>query len=348
MRAEPLLPARVYRFYRGGALIGRLRDEPEEDGSFPEDWIGSVTAAKNPGRDDPEAGLSRLADGRLLRQVVEADPNAWLGEVHVTRFGTSTGLLVKLLDAAERLPVHAHPDRPFAREAFDSPFGKTEAWIVLDTRDEEAEVWVGLREHVEPERYLGWIVEQDVERLLGTLNRMAVRPGDVVYVPAGVPHAIGAGLLIAELQEPTDLSLVCEWRGFPIRPEDSHLGIGWDVAVHALDLSAHVPMRASRTRRARSSGPTDCSSRADGSRSCSSSAEKARSTALPRVRARRSRFRRRSRTFASKAISRCCAASLPIRAARRPAGRRTARPGGHSACTRRGRAPRRSPGRRAA
>ena len=153
MRAEPLLPARVYRFYRGGALIGRLRDEPEEDG-LPEDWIGSVTAAKNPGRDDPEEGLSRLADGRLLRQVVEADPNAWLGEEHVTRFGTSTGLLVKLLDAAERLPVHAHPDRPFAREAFDSPFGKTEAWIVLDTRDEEAEVWVGLREPVEPERYL--------------------------------------------------------------------------------------------------------------------------------------------------------------------------------------------------
>ena len=53
----------------------------------------------------------------------------------MARFGTSTGLLVKLLDAAERLPVHAHPDRAFAREAFDSPFGKTEAWIVLDTRE---------------------------------------------------------------------------------------------------------------------------------------------------------------------------------------------------------------------
>lgn len=243
MRAELLLPTRVYRFYRGGALVGRLRGEPEEDGFFPEDWIGSATPARNPGRDDPEEGLSRLADGRVLRDVVEADPIAWLGEEHVARFGTSTGLLVKLLDAAERLPVHAHPDRAFAREALDSPFGKTEAWIVLDTRNDEAEVWVGLREPVEAERYLEWIAGQDVDRLLESLNRISVRPGDVVYVPAGVPHALGAGVLIAELQEPTDFSFLCEWRDFPVRPEDSHLGLGWDVAVRALDLSAHEPLR---------------------------------------------------------------------------------------------------------
>jgi len=243
MRAERLLPNRVYRFYRGGALIGKLRGRPEEDEFFPEDWIGSVTLARNPGRDDPEEGLSRLADGRPLRDAVEADPVTWLGEEHVARFGTSTGLLVKLLDSAERLPVHAHPDRAFASEAFDSPFGKTEAWIVLDTRDDEAEVWVGLREPVEPARYLEWIVEQDVDRLLGSLNRISVRPGDVVYVPAGVPHALGAGALIAELQEPTDFSLLCEWRGYPVQAEDSHLGLGWNVAVRALDLGVHEPVR---------------------------------------------------------------------------------------------------------
>ena len=61
-------------------------------------------------------------------------------------------------------------------------------------------------------------------------------------MPAGVPHALGAGLLIAELQEPTDYSLLCEWHGFPIRPEDSHLGLGWAAALGALDLSAHEPV----------------------------------------------------------------------------------------------------------
>lgn len=242
MRPVLLETTRVHRFYRGGALLGRLRGAPETDGFYPEDWLGSVIPARNPGRDAAE-GISRLADGGSLRDAVEADPVAWLGEAHVRRFGTSTAVLAKLLDAGERLPVHAHPDRTFAADAFGSPFGKTEAWIVLDTRDDEGVVWVGLRDAVDAERYRRWIADQDVDRLLGSLNEVPVRAGDVVYVPGGVPHAIGPGILIAELQEPTDFSLLCEWRGFPVRPEDSHLGLGWDTAIAALDLGAHEPVR---------------------------------------------------------------------------------------------------------
>jgi mannose-6-phosphate isomerase len=242
---RPLLlePTRVHRFYRGGALLGRLRGRPEADAFLPEDWLGSITPARNPGRDDPDEGLSRLAGGGSLRDAIEAEPIAWLGEAHVARFGTSTGVLAKLLDTAERLPVHVHPGRAFAREAFGSKFGKTEAWIVLDTRGDEAEVWVGLREPVPPERYRGWIEDQDVDRLLSSLNAISVRAGDVVYVPAGVPHAIGPGVLIAELQEPTDFSFLCEWQSFPVRPEDSHLGLGWETALAAIDLRAHHPVR---------------------------------------------------------------------------------------------------------
>ena len=227
MRVERLPPNRVYRFYRGGALLGRFRGEPEEDGPFPEDWVGSVTAASNPGRDEPDAGLSRLEDGRLLRDVV----------------GPDTGVLVKLLDSAERLPVHYHPDRDFARVRLDSPYGKTEAWIVLDTREAEADVWVGLREPIPREQYRDWIDRHDLDALLGSLNHLTVRAGDVVYVPGGVPHAIGAGLLVAELQEPTDFSIVCEWEGYPIRAEDADLGLGWDTALDALDLGRHEPIR---------------------------------------------------------------------------------------------------------
>ena len=236
---ERLAPTRVHRFYRGGALIGRLRGQDEEDGSLPEDWIGSVTQANNPGLNE---GLSRLADGRLLKEVIEADSEHWLGRAHVERFGASTGLLVKLLDAAERLPVHAHPDRSFARRYLGSPFGKTETWLVVATRGAEGEVWVGLREPVDAAVYRGWIESQDDGALLGSLNHVSVRPGDVVFVPAGVPHAIGAGALIAELQEPTDFSIVCEWSAFRIDPAAADLGLGWDVALDALDLEAHTPV----------------------------------------------------------------------------------------------------------
>jgi mannose-6-phosphate isomerase len=239
VRPARLTPTRVYRFYQGGLLIDRLRGEPERDTDHPEDWVGSVTSANNPGRDEPEAGLSRLEDGRLLRDVIAADPEGWLGPAAST--GT-TGVLVKLLDAAQRLPVHAHPSKAFASQHLGSPFGKTEAWIVLATREASSDVWIGMRESVDPATYRGWIDAQDVDALLGSLHRVPVRAGDVIYVPAGTPHAIGAGVLIAELQEPTDFSIVCEWKGFPIEPDDSHLGMGWDVALGALDLDASEPV----------------------------------------------------------------------------------------------------------
>ena len=242
---EPLRlePTRVYRFYRGGAQLARFRGGEAEDGSFPEDWVCSVTGATNPGRQQADEGLTRLEDGRLLRDAVAQEPEAWLGPAHVERFGVTTGLLVKLLDPAERILVHTHPDRAFAASHLGSEFGKTEAWIVLATREGAGEAFVGLREAVEPAEYREWIESQHVDRLLGSLNHVPLRAGDVVYVPAGVPHAIGGGMLIAELQEPTDFSIVCEWEGYPVRPEDAHLGLGWDTALDALDLAAHEPVR---------------------------------------------------------------------------------------------------------
>jgi mannose-6-phosphate isomerase len=224
-------PTRVYRFYRGGALIDRMRGAPEQDGEYPEDWIGSVVPANNPGRNEPEAGLTRLEDGRLVRDAILQRPAHW---------GTPD-LLVKLLDPAERLPVHVHPDREFARVHLGSEYGKTEAWIVVATRESDAEVWLGLKENVEHGEYRGWIERQDAQKLLGSLHKLVVRPGDVVFVPAGVPHALGAGALIVELQEPTDFSIICEWKGFPIDPGNAHLGLGWDRAIEALRLEAYEP-----------------------------------------------------------------------------------------------------------
>jgi mannose-6-phosphate isomerase len=187
--------------------------------------------ARNPGRDEPFAGLTRLEDGPLLRDAITARREAW---------GTPD-LLVKLLDPVERLPVHAHPDRAFARDHFGSDYGKTEAWLVVATRAGPLDVWLGLREDVEPARYRDWIEQQDIDALLDSLHRLSLRPGDVVYVPAGVPHAIGGGALIVELQEPTDYSLMCEWKGFPVALEDAHLGLGWDAAIGALRLDAYEP-----------------------------------------------------------------------------------------------------------
>jgi mannose-6-phosphate isomerase len=175
--------------------------------------------------------LSRLESGTFLRDEIRKHPELW---------GTPN-LLVKLLDPVERLPVHAHPDRDFALRELGADYGKTEAWIVVDTRAPQAEVWLGLRESVSRGQYREWIDEQNTDALLESLNSLTVRTGDVIFVPAGVPHAIGAGALLVEVQEPSDLSIICEWQGFPIAPENTHLGLGWDRAITALKLEAYAP-----------------------------------------------------------------------------------------------------------
>lgn len=225
------------QYYRGGAAIAALRGAPAGTEFGPEDWVASTTTLF--GQD--ENGLTRLDDGRWLRDVVRADPEAWLGAKHVSAFADSTALLVKLLDAGQRLPVHFHPSNSFAQQHFDSHFGKTEAWIVVGTSGDDPRVYPGFRESVDPATVGEWVRDQDSDAMLGALNSVPVRPGDNVYIPAGLPHAIGAGVFVVELQQPTDFSLTIEWRDFLDSPEKGHLGIGFDTALRALDTSARDP-----------------------------------------------------------------------------------------------------------
>lgn len=224
------------QFYRGGAAIASLRGSAGKPFG-PEDWVASTTTLH--GR--PEAGLTRLPDGRWLRDAVTADPVRWLGARHVAAFADSTALLVKLLDAGQRLPVHFHPPDSFADAHFDSHFGKTEAWIVAGTSGVDPRVYPGFRETVSAATVSEWVREQDTGAMLGALNSVEVRAGDTVYIPAGLPHAIGEGVFVVELQQPTDLSLTLEWRDFLASPEKGHLGIGFETAIEALDTTARDP-----------------------------------------------------------------------------------------------------------
>jgi mannose-6-phosphate isomerase len=232
-----LPPNPIRHFYRGGPAIAELRGIDVGSDHAPEEWIGSATTLFG----DSERGLSPMPDGGLVRDALAADPEGWLGAAHAARFGASPALLVKLLDAGERLPVHHHPDHPFAHEHLGLDFGKTEAWIVLAAKD-GAEVALGWREGVDADTLRGWVDAQDHDALLGALNPVPVRAGDALFVPAGVPHVIGEGVLIAELQEPTDLSIMLEWDGFGIDDERAAtLGLGWDVALASVERTARDP-----------------------------------------------------------------------------------------------------------
>jgi mannose-6-phosphate isomerase len=236
--AAPLIlpPNQFHRFYAGGARIDALRGAPAGEDGRPEAWIGSTTTAFG----EESEGLSRVADGRLVRDLVDADPEALLGPEHVGRFGADPGLLVKLLDAGERLPVHVHPGRDFARSHLGSRWGKTEAWLILDA-EPGASVHVGLREPIDAATLRRWVDDQDAGEMLAALRELPVRAGDAILVPAGTLHAIGAGILLLELQEPTDLSVLVEWRRFGVNSGAEHLELGWSEALAAADRTPADP-----------------------------------------------------------------------------------------------------------
>lgn len=226
------LPSNQFdHFYRGGDRIGALRHGPGGP-MRPEEWIGSVTTRFG----EAEQGLSKLPDGTFLKDAIASDPIAWLGEEHFSHFGLSIEVLVKLLDPDQRLPVHFHPNKAFAKKHLGLDHGKTEAWIILEA-PADAGVGLGFKEKQNKEDLLKLVSDQDSQALLASLRRSEVSVGDAILVPAGVAHAIDSGIFVLELQEPTDLSALLEWEGFAVDGNiDGHLGLGFETVTDALML----------------------------------------------------------------------------------------------------------------
>lgn len=221
------------RTYRGGEGISRLRRETQRGEFHPEDFVASTTEVFSGGG----VGLSSLPDGRLLRDAVAADPIGYLGREHVEHFGASTEILVKILDTAERLFVHFHPTAGFAAQHLSLGHGKTEAWIVVAVReidDDSPHAHLGFTRDVSEGEIERWVSDQDVAGMLGAMHRVELRQGTTLFVPAGVPHSIGPGITLVELQEPTDLSVLLETTQDG-QPEDAFLGLDRVVALSALD-----------------------------------------------------------------------------------------------------------------
>ncbi|OBF36748.1 phosphoheptose isomerase [Mycobacterium sp. ACS1612] len=229
-----LLPPNVVRhWYAGGPALAAWRGLPPVGDRSPEEWIGATVSRFGA----PALGPAALADGTLLREAIRADPKSWLGRDDGEP--GDTGVLVKLLDAGQRLPVHVHPTRDFACRHLGCPYGKTEAWYILQAAADAA-VWVGWRETVAPERLSVLVDAQDTEALLALMHRIPVRPGDGILVPGGTPHAIGQGILLVEAQEPTDQSILLERVNTSASDDEVFLGLDRDVALSAVESAARA------------------------------------------------------------------------------------------------------------
>ena len=179
---------------------------------MPEDWMASTTTAFNGTLEIEGEGLGRLEDGQLVKDVVGTLP-----------------ILVKLLDSDERLVIQAHPTVPCAQRLFNSPVGKTECWYFLPGTAPDACVYLGFKPGITRAKWEAAFEAQD--GLLDFLHRIPVKVGDFVFVDGGMPHAIGGGCFMIELQEPSDLMVVAERvtpSGRRIPDAKMHGGVGWE------------------------------------------------------------------------------------------------------------------------
>ena len=218
-----LTSTRVHRAYYGGKNIDVMMnaDDPK-DTRYPEDWLGSVTEAFNPDHVVPGEGLSQTEDGTFLRDLIEADRVNMIGNHEQMR------LLFKMLDSAERLVIQGHPTIPFAKAHFGSDYGKTECWYILN---DGGSVFLGFREGITKEHWKHLFDVQDTQGMLDCLHEFPVKRGDMIFVAGGVPHAIGKGCFMAELQEPTDLMVIPERitpSGIQLAETKLHGGLGFE------------------------------------------------------------------------------------------------------------------------
>ena len=228
---------RVFRVYLGGKLFHDFLGDAPVDGNEPEEWICSSVRAINPGHTDPLEGISlRAEDGKPFNELLAEHPQEYLGD------RKDLGVLVKFLDSAIRLPMQVHPTRDFSRKNFNSPYGKAEAWLILATRP-DACIYFGFDRRVSREEFSAAVEasENDKEAMTAFVNKVPVQTGDVFFVGAGVIHAIGAGCLILEVQEPTDFTIQPEyWCGdYHLNAQEMYLGLDREVALECFNYDLY-------------------------------------------------------------------------------------------------------------
>jgi mannose-6-phosphate isomerase len=236
-----LLNNRVVRSYTGGKLIEQwqgLKDPADND--KPEEWLASVVEARNKSY-IPDEGLSTvlMPDGAIekLTDLIKADSEGFLGKGHVAKYGVHTAVLTKVLDAAVRLSIQVHPTKAYAREYFKSAYGKTEAWYIIGGREINGEppyVLVGFKPGVTHDQWQQYFEEQDIDGMINALHKFYVEPGDVFLIEGGLPHAIGSGCFLIEIQEPTDYTMRVERKTFDgsLLPDElCHQRVGFEAML---------------------------------------------------------------------------------------------------------------------
>lgn len=193
----PILKDRIW----GGSKLKTYLNKPIVSETTGESWEistvpGNISVVNN--------GIFK---GKNINEIIDLYPEEILGKLVIARFGKQFPLLFKFIDAKEDLSIQLHPNDALARKRHNS-FGKTEMWYVMQA-DESARLVVGFKKDSNQQEYLAHLENKN---LIDLLNEYPVSKGDVFFLETGTIHAIGAGVVVAEIQQTSDVTYrVYDW-----------------------------------------------------------------------------------------------------------------------------------------
>ncbi len=197
IKFEPILKEKIW----GGTKLIKLLDKKYNSDKLGESW--EISSVKN---DISVVNLGKDI-GKNLTELIKLYKGDLVGEKVFAQFGNDFPLLVKFLDAKENLSIQLHPNDALAQKRHNC-FGKTEMWYVMQA-DKNAELIVGFKKKVSKKEYVSYLEKNEITNIL---NEDKVTKGDVYFLETGTVHAICAGVMIAEIQQTSDITYrIYDW-----------------------------------------------------------------------------------------------------------------------------------------
>ena len=175
-----------------------------------------------------------ILKGKTLRELLETYKNELIGVNNYSRFGNNFPLLIKFIDAKEDLSVQVHPNDEIAKKLHNS-FGKTEMWYIMQA-DAGSKLIVGFSKEITPDQYLNYVAENKIASILNYEN---VKAGDAFFIEPGTVHTIGTGILLAEIQQTSDITYrIYDWDRVDEKgnPRELHT----DLAMEAINFKDKI------------------------------------------------------------------------------------------------------------
>ena len=229
---EPILKERIW----GGEKLTTIFKKDVYKTHIGESWELS----------DVEGDVSVVSNGDLkgksLKELIETYKEDLVGEKVYKAFGNSFPILIKFIDAKTPLSIQVHPNNELAKVRHNS-FGKNEMWYIMEAEN-DAELIVGFNQKVDQDRYIDKL---ENGKVLEILNAETIKKGDTFYIPTGRVHAIGAGVLLAEIQQTSDVT----YRIYDYNRVDAKTGkereLHTELALDAIDYTVHDSYKTAYT-----------------------------------------------------------------------------------------------------